>query len=143
MVIMSGLRTHSVVTQDDSLARRTWNDREVVDGTLDLNTPKIIRNLNVRYGPSATLEKYGTKYLSNRSKQTMIINKAGEQTSMKKNAFWVAAIAAGVAAVTFKFVHTKKKGAEGPLDSVQTWISSAEDHLSKINLKLHSNDSVA
>ena len=62
---------------------------------------------------------------------------------MKKNAFWVAAVAAGVAAVAFTFVSAKKKASGGALDSVQTWITSAEDHLSKINLKLHSNDSVA
>jgi len=68
---------------------------------------------------------------------------AGEQTKMKKNALWVAAVAAGVAAVAYKYVSSKRKVAECSLDSAQSWISSAEEHLKKINLKLHSNDSVA
>ena len=55
----------------------------------------------------------------------MVLNMAGEQTSMTKNALWVAAVAAGVAAVAYGYM------------------SNAEEHLKKINLKLHSNDSVA
>lgn len=62
---------------------------------------------------------------------------------MNKNALWFAALAAGVAAVTYKFATSKKKSALVKLDSTQNWISSAEEHLRKINLKLHSNDSVA
>lgn len=62
---------------------------------------------------------------------------------MKKNALWVAAVAAGVAAVAYRYVTTKKKTTLVNLDSAQSWISNAEEHLRKINLKLHSNDSVA
>ncbi len=62
---------------------------------------------------------------------------------MKKNALWIAAVAAGVAAVTYTFATSKKKSALAKLDSTQTWISNAEEQLRKINLKLHSNDSVA
>ena len=68
---------------------------------------------------------------------------AGEQTSMTKNALWVAAVAAGVAAVAYGYMTNKRKAAGPSLDSTQNWISNAEEHLKKINLKLHSNDSVA
>ncbi|MBI1333914.1 MAG: hypothetical protein JST12_12375 [Armatimonadetes bacterium] len=62
---------------------------------------------------------------------------------MKTNALWFAAVAAGVAAVAYKFVTNKNKTALGHPDSAQTWISNAEERLRRINLKLHSNDSVA
>ena len=70
----------------------------------------------------------------------MIILEAGETGSMKKNALWFAAVAAGVAAVAFTFVSNKKKETAKSLDSAQSWISDAEQHLQRINLKLHSND---
>lgn len=70
----------------------------------------------------------------------MIILEAEEKESMKKNALWFAALAAGVAAVAFTFVSTRKKETAKSLDSAQSWISNAEQHLQKINLKLHSND---
>jgi hypothetical protein len=73
----------------------------------------------------------------------MIIFKAKETESMKKNALWVAAVAAGVAAVACKFVLTRKRESAKCLDSAQSWISNAEEHLQKINLKLHSNDSLS
>lgn len=61
-------------------------------------------------------------------------------SSMKKNALWIAAVTAGVAAVAYKFVATKRQETARSLDSTQSWISNAEQHLQKINLKLHSND---
>jgi hypothetical protein len=70
----------------------------------------------------------------------MITLEAGDMNSMKKNALWIAAVAAGVAAVAYKYVATKKNETAKSLDSTQSWISSAEQHLQKINLKLHSND---
>lgn len=70
----------------------------------------------------------------------MIILEAEEKESMKKNALWFAALGAGVAAVAFTFVSTRKKETAKSLDSAQSWISNAEQHLQKINLKLHSND---
>jgi hypothetical protein len=73
----------------------------------------------------------------------MIILKAEETESMKKNALWVAAVAAGVAAVAYKFMSNKKRETAKSLDSTQSWISSAEQHLQNINLKLHSNDHTA
>ena len=62
---------------------------------------------------------------------------------MKKNALWIAAVTAGVAAVAFTFVSNKRKETAKCLDSTQSWISNAEQHLQKINLKLHSNDSMS
>lgn len=62
---------------------------------------------------------------------------------MKKNALWVAAVAAGLAAFAYKYTSHRKKQTACALDSAQAWISNAEKHLQKINLKLHSNDSVA
>lgn len=73
----------------------------------------------------------------------MIIIEPGETKSMKKNTLWFAAVAAGVAAVAFKVVANKRKLTACSLDSAQTWIHNAEEHLNKINLKLHSSDSVA
>ena len=73
----------------------------------------------------------------------MIVLKAGEIASMKKNALWIAAVAAGAAAVAFTFVSNKKKENAKCLDSAQSWISNAEQHLQKINLKIHSNDSLS
>jgi hypothetical protein len=70
----------------------------------------------------------------------MITLEAGECGPMKKNALWIAAVAAGVAAVAFKYVANKKRDSIKGLDSAQSWISNAEQHLQKINLKLHSND---
>ena len=70
----------------------------------------------------------------------MITLEAGEVDLMKKNALWIAAVAAGVAAVAYKYVANKKNETVKSLDSTQSWISNAEQHLQKINLKLHSND---
>ncbi len=70
----------------------------------------------------------------------MIILEAGEIGSMKKNTLWFAAVAAGVVAVAFTFVSNKKRETAKSLDSAQTWISDAERHLQRINLKLHAND---
>ena len=70
----------------------------------------------------------------------MIILNAGENNSMKKNALWFAAITTGVAAVAYAYVSNKKRETVKGLDSAQSWISDAEQHLQRINLKLHTND---